>query len=478
MVGDVLPKLYRSLLKAGAGNYLYGEYFFNTLRSKDYSLGAHLHHLSYRGTISGYGFSGFSDNTTELFGKKFFRKHTLSANTGFDRNAVHYYGYDTALVKISDYDLIKQVYNNFSAGISLQSHYTDSVHINYLLGLKYRNLFDFYGTSENNFLAEADFSGFYEKQLIRVPLAVDFYNNKFESLTENSAVIRLNPHLIASGEKWNTQIGLGAAIEASENDNSRFLFYPNIDFNYNIAHNIIIPYAGVAGGLKKNSLKTVTDENPFLLPNPDLKNTNTKWELYAGLRGSISRAVSYNVRTSYSKNENFWFFVNDNRDLAKKGFSVIYNDANIWNIHGECQYQHTEKLKMIIQGDFNRYNFGPLPEFSYFVRKPWHRPSLQLNFSANYNLKNKIIAKADIFFIGKRHAYYTEENTNPFIDVLATSVKTMPVVVDGNLGLEYRYNKKLSAFLTLNNLGFKRYYLWNNYYSNGFNFLAGISMGF
>ncbi|MBI4929168.1 MAG: hypothetical protein HY841_00275 [Bacteroidetes bacterium] len=468
MVGEPLTKLYQSLAKVGAGNYLYGEGFFNNLRSKDISYGAHVKHLSWGGTLDGYGFSGFSDNQVELYGKKFFRKHTLNGNLDYNRNVIHYYNYDTSFIKkLEDNDLIKQRYSIVGGNISLQSHYTDSVHANYLLKLKYYNLSDFYSTSENNIRAEGDFSGFYEKQLVQVPVIIDYYNNKFSADTSNSVLIGLSPYITSSGDKWSTRIGIGIAIEGNQNDKSRFLFYPNIDFNYNVVENIIVPYAGFTGGLKKNSLKSLTDENPFLVPNPSLKNTNTKWEMYGGLRGSITKNISYNTRTSYRKAEDMYFFVNDNSDFILKGFNALYDDATIWNIHGELQFQYTEKIKLLAKSDYNKYTMTN-------ELKPWHRPAMQFTLSANYSLKNKIIVNADVFVTGKRFAKATSNNGN----IIVIVPKELPSIIDANLSLEYRYSKKLSFFLNMNNLGFSRYYLWNNYPSQSFNFLAGVTMSF
>ncbi len=110
--------------------------------------------------------------------------------------------------------------------------------------------------------------------------------------------------------------------------------------------------------------------------------------------------------------------------------------------------------------------------------KPWHRPALQLTFSANYNLKNKIVVNADVFVVGKRFAYSDAFGQGTNITISATSVEELKSIVDVNLGIEYRYSKKLSGFLNFNNLGFKRYEIWNNYRSYKFNFLAGITMSF
>ena len=473
MVGEPLTKLYHSFVKVGAGNYNtpYAEIFYTNGRSKDISYGTHLKHFSSRADMEGYGFGGSSDTRIELFGKKFFRKHTLTANLDYDRNVIHYYGYDTSIVHLSDNDSIKQRYSNIGGNVSLQSHYTDSVHLNYLLNLKYYNLTDFYKTSENNVYVAGDFSGYLEKQLVHVPITVDYYNNKSTADTTNSVLIGLAPYISASGEKWNTRIGVGISLEGNQNDKSRFLFYPNIDFNYNVVENIIIPYAGLSGGLKKNSLKTLTDENPFLVPNPRMKNTNTKWEMYGGLRGSISKTLSYNARTSYKKSDDLYFFVNDNSDGVIKGFNVVYDDATIWNIHGELQFQSAEKIKLIAKCDYNKYTMAT-------ELKPWHRPALQFSFSANYNLKNKIVLSADVFVIGKRFAYTPSQGQGLGVIVVYTSINELKTIVDANLSLEYRYSKKLSAFANLNNLGFKRYEIWNNYPSYKFNFLAGVSVGF
>lgn len=467
MVGEPLTKLYSSFVKVGGGNYNtpYAEAFYNNLRSKDISYGAHLKHFSSKATLDGYGFGGLSDNQAELYAKKFLRKHTLSGNVDYNRNAVHYYGYDTALVKPSDNSLTKQVYANIGVNTALQSHYTDSLHINYLLKLKYYNHSDSYNTLENNINASADFSGYYEKQLIHLPLNVDFYNNKATTVIPNSLLLGLAPYITSSGEKWSTSIGLGIAME-NQQDNKKFLFFPNIDFNYNIADNIIVPFAGIRGGIKRNSLKLLTQENPFLVPNPDLASTSTK-EFYGGLRGSVSKSVSYTTRATYSFVDDLCLFASDNTRVLKKGFNTVYDNAKVLNLMGELQYQQTEKIKFIAKGEYNKYTMKN-------EDRAWQRPAWQTTLSVNYNLKSKIVATADVFAYGKR--FDREISTNGNTVVVTT--KELKPILDANIGLEYRYSKKLSAFLNMNNLGFARYYYWNNYPSYKFNFLAGVTVVF
>ena len=84
----------------------------------------------------------------------------------------------------------------------------------------------------------------------------------------------------------------------------------------------------------------------------------------------------------------------------------------------------------------------------------------------------------DILVYGSRFAYTPMQGQGPGITVVSSGIKELKPIIDANIGLEYRYSKKLSGFVNLNNLGFKRYYYWNNYPVYKFNFLAGITLAF
>jgi len=51
-------------------------------------------------------------------------------------------------------------------------------------------------------------------------------------------------------------------------------------------------------------------------------------------------------------------------------------------------------------------------------------------------------------------------------------------IVDGNIGLEYRYNPRLSAFINVNNVASQRYLRFYNYPVLPIQFLAGITARF
>ena len=53
--------------------------------------------------------------------------------------------------------------------------------------------------------------------------------------------------------------------------------------------------------------------------------------------------------------------------------------------------------------------------------------------------------------------------------------ETLPLAVDANLGLEYRYSKLLSFWVRFNNIAAQRYYLYNQYPSFRFRAMIGFT---
>lgn len=472
MTGEPLTRLYPGLIKLGGGNYNtpYANVFYHNLRSKDISWGASAGHISSQADLEGYGFGGYSNNNVNANIKKFLYRQTFSAAVDYDREVVHYYGFDTSSTAVADNDYIKQRYALIGAQSSLQSHYTDSLRFNHLINLRYYNLRDYHGGLENFIHASGDVSGFYEKQLIHAPLIFEYGNLKNNADTSWFSLVTLSPHILSKGDKWSTKLGMNITLD-SRPEKSRFLFHPNVEFEYNVLRNIIIPYGGFAGKLQNHMLRSIVQENPFVVPSPDLRATNDRWEMYGGIKGSITTELGYNARCSFRRTENLNLFVNDNSDLLIKGFNLIYDNASILNLHGEMHYQHTEKIKVVAEGDY----------FSYDMEnelRAWHRPAWQVGLRGNYNLKDKILASVHVFANGNRYAYAVQQGQGTGINVVSSSILTLKPVLDASLGLEYRYSKKLSGFISLNNLAFKRYYQWHNYPTYKFNFLAGVTMGF
>lgn len=251
---------------------------------------------------------------------------------------------------------------------------------------------------------------------------------------------------------------------------SKFYFYPKVDLSYNVFDEIIIPYAGASGGLQKNSYRSLTDNNPFVLSDLTMKNSNHKYELYGGLKGTLSSKIAYNARASYQTVGTMALYVNQTERLLNNRFDVIYDEVDVLNVGGEVSYQNREKLRINLRGDY--FNYKTKTEV-----RAWYKPELAITLSANYNLRDKIVAKVDLFYLGNQFAKTYETDTTA-ISGKKVVAKELAGVFDANIGLEYRYNKKLGFFLNVNNIANMRYMRYMNYPTQRFNVMGGLSYSF
>jgi hypothetical protein len=57
-------------------------------------------------------------------------------------------------------------------------------------------------------------------------------------------------------------------------------------------------------------------------------------------------------------------------------------------------------------------------------------------------------------------------------------VKTLGFVADADLGVEFRYNTRISGFVNFNNVAAQRYRRWYNYPVQGFQAMVGVTVRF
>jgi hypothetical protein len=468
MQNEPLTKLYRSLIKVGYGPFYsmpYGEFWIGNRRSRDRSYGAHLRHLSSATHLQDVGYGGFSENSASVFGKQFYRKHTLSGDFNYDRQAVRYYGYDTSLVKITDKDFAKQVYQLFEPKVRFQSHFSDSTHLNYDVGLAYYNLTNLYRESENNVKLNALTSMFINKEKLNIGLNTDFYNHKQGHDTLNDLIVSLSPSFEAGGKKWHAEIGLSGTLDNFKGK-SRVYAYPKLNVEYDVFEGVIIPYGGISGGLIKNSMRSLTSENPFVDTTLSYVNTNNKYNFFGGLKGNISSNTSYDARVTYSQYDSMYFYMINYGSpvLLYNQFDVVYDNASLMTVGGQLKYRFKEKVNLIAKGNYYLWTTKNLT-------RAYSKPDFDMTFTGVYNMQSKIIIKANIYVMGAQWAFSADTKSSPF----TIADKEVKAWVDGGLEVEYRYSKMLSFFARFNNIANQRYYRWERYPTQKFNGMIGLT---
>ncbi|MCC6599196.1 MAG: hypothetical protein IT223_00815 [Crocinitomicaceae bacterium] len=285
----------------------------------------------------------------------------------------------------------------------------------------------------------------------------------------DNSVIRLVPTAQTIWKDLRATVGMGLYIEGRADNPGHF--YPLAELSYSIADGLVVPYAGIRGSTEPTTYLGLYQQNPFINNFPDLKNRNNKIDAYGGIGGSISRVVSYSAGVNYFSWGNFAYFINDSIHSVGNQFIVVYDNLKALNIHGELAIYNGEKWKANARGDYYKYTLGE-------QEHPWHQPGLKITASGQYNLKNKFIIGTDIFYTGKRWAKSNVAVEG--VEVLADSSYHYQLkgFLDANFKVEYRYNKRLSAWVQFNNALAMKYQRWSLYNNQRFLALMGLTYAF
>ena len=466
MVNEPLSKIYKSLLKLGFGNYMmpYAEFFLNNGRTKEDVYGLRLKHLSASPIAKENQYMNFSDNEASVYGKKFYKKHTLNGEINYSRNAVSYYGFTQNAFTGEQNDFLKQRFNLVESKIGLLSHYTDTTKANYDLRLAYSNLGDFNSTVENNIKAEQFFQLPVNGEILKLQLTNDFYNVKMKSDTINNYIFKLSPYFEAKGKKWRADIGVNVAVDKFTDSKAKFYFFPRLNLNYNVYENMVVPYMGLNGDLYKNSFRSLSTTNPFLESQPEFRNTYNSYNAFLGIRGILSRNISYDAKVSQGKYLNMPLFLINYDDVLNNRFKVVYDTVKLLQVNAQLKYQLRDKISLLAKGNYYHYNTQK-------EKYAWHKPNFDISLSGEYNIKSKMIGRADFFFIGNQWTLREkiEDGTTKKEAVVLKGI------ADLNLSFEYRYTKMLSFFIRLNNIANIKYYRWDQYPTQQFNCMLGLT---
>ena len=468
---EPIAKLYRSLVKSGIGNYstTYGELFVNSVRSKTGSLGLHVKHFAGSPTLTNVGKAAFSENTASVYGKYFLENSTFAGDASYSRNVVHYYGYNVndSLLHLINPDETKQRFNHFSMNLGLQSNHLRKGDLDYDAQFRFHSMSDLYDVTENDFTFGITGGKKVDGKYFSLPLSFDFFKKSmasFEKLTLHSNlsryIITAEPQVSIDDEKFHLLFGLGLGLE--KNLATVAHLFPKAELSIPIAEHVLTAYAGINGAIEKNNFKTITDENPFVISSVVPFNTIHKLTIHGGLKGNFSNTITFNAAVIYDQVDDMQFFYNDS--LYQGKFNVLSDDADVFQLHAEISYMKNEKINISLHVD----QFSYSPDFQL---QAWHKPNSIVSLIAKYNIQDRIFANVSLFAHGNQYARDTTGN-------VFTTAKKIDGYVDANLGLEYRYTKVLSLYLHLNNLGFSRYYQWNQYPSEKFNLLAGLTYAF
>lgn len=470
MSGESFNELYGNYIKLGGGmgKTIFGDLYLNGKRDKDKSVGLHLKHFSSAADIDNYAFTGNSENEAEMYYSRFRKKSSMHFNAFFDRDVVHFYGFNPAeILDTLEKDDYKQRYNETGLDFTWQSAITDSSHASFKLNMKYGAFWDLDESLDHNI----NMNGFLHKNVrwlsiskyqgIGVKMDNEYVLSKRSFGDYNAGALNIRPYVNTNLGLIFIELGVNMAMDIDSNSTAKI--YPHIQMDLNLLPGTITAFGGVDGDVTYDSYRRLAQENPFIHYQVENSHSFTDRELYGGVRGNIGKRFSYNIQGKQKKISNQALFVNDTLTYMGNWFGVVRDEINMFTASMDAMLKIKDKWSASLSFAYNDVD-------AVNEKYPWHIPDYEGSLTVGYNLANKFIIKTSLFVVGERWA--RQYVSGDFI-----AVKLAPIF-DGNLSFEYRYSKVLSGFLRFNNIAAQKYMLWNQYPAYRFQVLGGVTYSF
>lgn len=483
-------KYFSNYASLGIGNYgtLLAELFLTHNISNNQYIGGLIKHHSSQGGIKDVVLDDFFyDTSVDLTYAQFEKEYNWSADIGFQNQIYNWYGlpveyvtFDEETIKLIDE---KQSYNSFYLGGKLNMN--ESVFKG--TEIYYKRFWDGHDSGENRFWLKPSFDVDIAETRVRVDVVADYVGTNFErdyfdttDLKYSYFNLGVQPSFIYQLDEVAIKVGaglfysLGKAQNETENN---FYIYPQIQASYKVVGDLMIAYAGAEGTLQQNSYADFVSENPFISPNQIIAPTDRSYDIYVGLKGKLADNIAYNLRGSYMNEKGRALYSstfnmeNSNTEGYAFGNSmyVLYDDVKTIGFFGEIKTDISKGFSVFANANFNSYSTDREQE-------AWYLPSIRFSVGADADITDKLSINTNIFYVGERKAeFYHLDSvgmpTLPFIE-------TLDGYVDINLGLNYKYNERLSLFLRAHNLADQKYERWLNFPVQGIQILGGGSYKF
>ena len=454
-----LDKTYGNYVRGGLGNFAttYLEGYFNSKRNENYSYGAHLNWFNQNRGPVGDKDSGSGNVDFSLFGKYFSPKVTFSAEGGLNREQVKFYGNPEPTEEIE-----KQIWQSIYLKGRMENTSPDD-QIQYNAGARLNFLTDeFDGREtelESDLRASSEVTDGITLHLLSDLALIGRKGQSFDNYSRT--LFRIQPEVAFEYEGFRIKAGVNAVYE---NDTlqgfNKFHLYPVAQASYTFSDKVDL-FAGVGGDIEKNTLRSISGENPFIAVDEPVYHSNLTFRLFGGIKGKLTPEMGFEAGFSFSNYKNLYFFLNDTTNQEQ--FNILYDSGNtgVANIYGAFGYTRSNEWSVHFRGDY--WGYGTVD-----IGEAWQRPNYKLSASAFYNLFDKVRLNAEAYATGGIKSY----------DFTRDEVVNLKAAFDLNFMAEYLFSSQVSAFVQLNNIFSKEYELYYRYPVRGFQFMVGASYSF
>ena len=487
------PVLYNSYASLGAGLYgnVLGEFYTSRTINRDENFDIGFNHLSSRGGINGVELNDtFYDTRLDASYAKRDRDLDWGAAIGLQHQLYNWYGIEPGVFSETVINSIDERQNYYMGEVSGHINVEDAYFKR--ADLKYRRFFDAVSSGENRAIFNTGFEFPMNEETFNAKVKLDYVGGTFENASVSSADndngisygnlrVGINPSLTMLRDDLSLNLGVNLVYGMDlENSESNFYIYPAVTASYRLLDETVIAYGGVTGELKQNSYYDFVEGNPFVSPTLTIAPTDSQYNAYVGFKGQLLPNLSYNVKGSYTAENNTPLYTlnprNDFRSDDKgyyygNSFGLFYDDIKTLGIFGELNVDVNRNFTAganIEVYDYNTETGNPA----------WNLPNLQASLFMDYQIGEKWYAGVNLFYVGEREDFSSTVVQNAQPSEFPATLITLDGYFDANAHVGYRYTDQWSFFIKGANLSNNDYQRWSNFQVQGIQILGGATYKF
>lgn len=456
-----MPALYNNLVKVGFGRFAspLARVYLNTGRNLNGNAGLDLSHDQ---SWSGYtDYAEFRNTQGGLKGEYYVKDHTMKAKLRLQNRNYFYFGDSIVpnLINLSENprDSIRQTYTRMLIEASLARNYDPEV-VHYDVGLRFKGYFDRYKDRDIH-LSVLPQLGWKITDHFGADVAgnLTFSNASFDSVTTSRIFMDFTPTVSFNLGNLSAQGGL--KVNTFSDTTTTFAAFPILKAAYQVVPEKFSVSAGLQGEMRYLQYYDLIEENPFLARQADIRPSSDRVHLYAGIDGQVAKHLNFSVRGYTKKVKNQLIYFNPE---GGSRFQMLYDSSfGVTGLEAALIYNKDDKIRAGVKGDFRSFNTSN-------ISHNFNMPNTRVDLWASYNFAKKVWVATEVYLWGSRVMSLAADG----------SEINQGITADVNLSADYRFSKRISVFLELNNILGNNWQRWHGYQERPFDVKGGVTLAF
>ncbi len=456
--------LYNNYAKAGIGTLstTFGEVYLNNGRDEALQVGGYAKHFGQKGSLPS---QKSSRQEIGIFGKSIGENNNAHGSINYTRRSNYFYGFDQDNPPLN---LIpgKQHFNTISGEAEIAKNYKDTTN-DFIYAAKISGYYfnDAYKARENNILVNFSLNKTIQQFYFGLNASLDAGNTKDSLYNISNNLLRANPYIKLQGDNYKIDAGVNLVSEFGSKSSLRL--FPAAKIEFQVIPKYVRIFAEASGDVNKTLLKNLTEKNPFLGQNIDIRNSIDRLTISAGLKGTLAPGLGFKAAFVRQSLTGLPLFIN-NFDFSRgqNKFAVIYDGgkSTVTGFNGDLDYKLSEVVDIYGKFEYRKYALATEAE-------AWNLPTAKLTAGTNFRISKKITINGALLIRGETKDRLPATGTT-------YQIVELPAFADLNGGIDYKLSKRISIFAQANNLLNNKYQTYLYYPVNGFNIFGGLSVNF